>query len=617
MFIIKILERIMAVFGAIVLFICVLITTIAIIGAYEEDKAQTAPDNMVVTINFDSPIVEDGQGFGFDIGRLLSDDAGTQPLWDIVAALDRAATDPRVKGVVARIGYTVPNMAQIQEIRDAMARFRQSGKFSYIFSTGYGDFGGGSAPYYLATAFENIWLQPVGTLGITGLGMESPFGKTALGNWGITTDFMRREDHKSVMEPFTNDAFSPAVHADMAAMLDSLATQHRAGLSARLGVEATRAQEIIAGGPYTAGEAFSLGLITRVGYDDELFDIAGLLATDVGGKKRKSVHPTWVDARDYLAFAPRKKLSKAAGTVAVIYASGMITDSPEVGPADISGEEVMSTERVTTAFSDAADDEDIDAILFRVDSPGGSPSASETIRRAMVKAQRAGKPVFVSMGGVAASGGYWISMNADHIVAEPATITGSIGVIAGKFVLGGLWEKLGVKWDGLTTADNARMMSSVTPFSEHARARMNKLLDDTYGTFTAHVASARKIPADKIQDIAGGRIWTGEQAMKVGLVDELGGMATTVAAIKEHLELNASDRLELRQFPAPETAEDFVLKMVMRLWQSGVVFQRTTSMLSFLSGEIAQITGQPFAGETGRNSGSISAILPPEYRYVK
>lgn len=563
----KFFVRALAVIGGVFVALSLLICVSVWHFANHPQAMPSAPKTMVLELDFTKPVVERANN-SLSLSTLMQNDEET-PLLDIIGALDKAKDDPRVKGVVAKFGAEQPSFVHAEEIRAALQRFRQSGKFSYAFAASYGDFGAGNRDYYLASSFENIWLQPVGTVSLTGIGIEAPFAKTALNSIGVTSDFMRREDYKSVMENVNRDNFSPPVRENMTAMLNSLSEQQIDGIAENRGITHDKARDIINAGPYTAAESLKAGLITRVGYDDEMLKEA----KDKAGKEAEQV-----DAETYLDYAPESAAPKA--TVALIDGIGMIADAPSGGPSrQIMDDQVIDTDAVSQAFQDAADDKDVKAILFRVDSPGGSPTASETIRHALVKAKAAGKPVFVSMGEVAASGGYWIAMDADHIVAEPATITGSIGVVAGKFVLGGLMQKLGISWDSIVTSDNAKMWSPLAAFNQHGRERVNALLDDTYRAFTDNVATARHIPPEKMPDIAKGRVWTGEQAVKIGLVDELGGMKTTVSALKKRLNLADSDQITLKPFPAPESPTTVALKLLRNFGTEGATLGRFSGVV--------------------------------------
>jgi protease-4 len=235
----------------------------------------------------------------------------------------------------------------------------------------------------------------------------------------------------------------------------------------------------------------------------------------------------------------------------VIYGTGTIQRGSN-GVDPLMGGTSMGSDDVADAFRDASEDPDVRAILFRIDSGGGSAVASESIRRAVVKAKLAGKPVIVSMGEAAASGGYWIAMNADKIIAQPGTLTGSVGVVAGKMVTSDLWNRFGVEWGQISRGQNATMWSSLTPYSESESKRLDTILDDIYGAFVRNIAEARKLPATSVRDIAKGRVWTGAQAKALGLVDELGDMETALGFAREAAGLPRDAEVTLEPFPKPE-----------------------------------------------------------------
>ncbi|MDX2028467.1 MAG: signal peptide peptidase SppA [Alphaproteobacteria bacterium] len=534
-------------FFAVIGFFATLSLVLSGVALYIQERAVEPPENIVLVLDFDQPIVERVESSPFDLAMHEE----SAPLLGILRAIDKAKSDPHVKGIVARFGGAQPSLTQAQAIRAALARFRTSGKFTYAFASSYGGFGGGNRAYYLASAFEQIWLQPVGAVGLSGLMLEAPFARTALEKIGVKGDFLQREEYKSVMDVATQDGFTPPVRSMMQGMIEDFADQIASGIAESRKWDKAKVRQLMGDGPYTAEEALKAGLVTRIGYADELNKELDKTA----GKDAEHV-----SVETYLGYA-HKAADKAKTHVALIYGTGLITDR-DGGPAGLSGEHIMAADKLAEAFDNAASDSDIKAILFRIDSPGGSPEASETIRRALVHAQGKGKPVIVSMGDVAASGGYWVAMNADHIIAEAGTLTGSIGVVAGKFVLGGLMQKLGVSWDSLKTTENAGMFSVTEGFSPAQRARMNALLDETYRTFVKNVSDARKIPMDKMPAIAKGRVWTGAQAVKIGLVDELGGYDVALKALRKKLNLDEKEPILFETFPAPLTPAEKALKLL-------------------------------------------------------
>ncbi len=587
----------------------VIATVAIIVGVYAtwnffhpEKKALEVPKAMVLALDFTSPIVEQARDFSLSLPALL-DESNETPLLSIVRALENAKNDPKVKGVIAQFSPTEsPEIVHAQEIAVALDHFRASGKPTYAYAASYGDFAPGRSLYALASHFDNIWLQPIGAVALSPLSIEAPFGKTALGKFGIEADFLRREEYKSVMENVSRDNFSPPVRANMESMLFSLNDQIAQMLAQGRKIDPLKAHTLLSNGPYTANEALKENLVTKIGYEDEFFKELD----DKLGKETVSV-----DSSYYLYVHNQERKDEPKGTMAIIYAEGMITDEPPEGPYRLAQEEMIDTQAIVQAFEDAAKDKDVKAILFRVNSPGGSPVASESIRHALIKAKESKKPVYVSMGSMAASGGYWIAMNADRIIADPATITGSIGVVAGKFVLGGLLDKLSIKIDTVTTDKNASLWSVHKPFDAKGRERMNVMLDETYKAFTDNVAAARKIPVEKMPDIAKGRVFTGEQAVKIGLVDELGGMDFTIANLKKTMGLQETDRVYLKQFPAPETPETLAIRILHNLRFGGAMvlslahdFQKASAAL------------RPIIGALD-DHGAITAKLPATWENVK
>ncbi len=571
----KFIIRFFAVIGFMVI---ALIVAAAVVATHMQDRAEPEPASVILTLDFDRPLVEQNNPSPLDFAT-----GGDQPmvLLDLVHAIDRAKGDPNVKGIAARFGSEQPVLAQAQEVRAALARFRASGKFTYAFGTDFGEFGTGNRAYFLASAFDNIWLQPVGTVSLTGVAMESPFAKAALDKVGVVADFMQREEYKSFMEPGQRDSFSPPVKAEMQAMIENLSDQIATGIAESRKWDVAKVKDLMAKGPYTDEEALQAGLVTRLAYADELDDEL----TAKAGKDAKQV-----DLSTYLDYQDSKGSVKTASTkVAVIYGSGLITEHS--GGGDLTGETIMGADDIAGAFDDAADDKDVKAILFRIDSPGGSPAASETIRRAMIHAQKQGKPVIVSMGEVAASGGYWIAMNGDRIIADPATLTGSIGVVSGKFANDGGLQKLGVSIDGVSTSETAGMWSMTAPFTPPQRARVEALLDNTYHSFVSNVAAARKIPMEKMPDIAKGRVWTGAQAVSVGLVDELGGYDVALDAVRKALKLGGNDMLSLETFPPPPTTADRVIKLLHRVGAESAMVSTSARMLGQMQASLQPLLG--------------------------
>ncbi|HMR32465.1 MAG TPA: S49 family peptidase [Geminicoccaceae bacterium] len=477
-------------------------------------------------------------------------------LSDVVLALDRASRDSRVKGIVARLDDTSHGLAGAQELREAVGRFRDSGRFAVAFADSFGELGSGNEGYYLATAFERIRLQPVGLVGLTGLMAEVPFAKALLDRIGVVAAFGRREEYKTAFDTATEYGLTPANRAMLEQLLSSLSAQLVAGIAESRDMEEAAVRRLIDQGPFTAEEAVDNGLVDDLAHWDRVLDEAG---------------SSRVDLDDYAATEDGPPADATA--VAFVRATG-----PIVRGNGLAGR--IGADDMADALSDAVDDPDIRAILFRIDSPGGSAVASETIAHQVERAIAAGKPVIVAMGNAAASGGYWIAMGATKIVAQPGTLTGSIGVLGGKPVLAGLWDHLDIDWAQLPAAANADIWSMNTPYSPSGKARLDHLLDDIYANFKQGVAEGRKLPPERVEEIAKGRVWAGSDALGIGLVDELGGLFEARQATRVALGLAEDAPLDLRPFPRPRTPFDRAMELL----------QSESGMLGRIASAVAALT---------------------------
>ncbi|MBY6261527.1 signal peptide peptidase SppA [Azospirillum sp. 412522] len=505
----------------------------------------TLPDAVVLELDLTKPLAETDDG---RLGSLFEHQA---TLREVLDALDGGRRDPKVKGVLARFGDDSIGFAQTQELRTAIERFRASGRFAVAFAEEYGGAGAGNRSYLLASAFDEVWLQPLGTLGITGLSAELPFARDAFDQLGVQPSFAQREEYKSFAETFTKAAMTPANREMMEALVTDLGNQLVDGIakSRRLAPASVRAAMDKA--PLLSKEALDQKLVDRLGYADEARDEA---------LKRAGAGAETLEPADYLSVAGNP--NDNGPIIALIHAAGTITGGESGKPA--LGGVSAGSETIVKAIEEAADDPDVRAILFRIDSGGGAVSASEAIRRALVKARQSGKPVIASMGDTAASGGYWIALAADRIVASPATVTGSIGVVAGKFAIGGLSDKLGVHWDRVQGARNAGMWSPLRPFDDNESQRLNAIIDDTYANFLQRVAEARRMTPEQARGIAKGRVWTGAQARELGLVDDLGGQEQALTLARAAAGLSPDAPVSLVPYPPPKSVTDQLMDLVSR-----------------------------------------------------
>src|SRR5208283_4566223 len=392
-----------------------------------------------------------------------------------------------------------------------------------------------------ATAFDQIYLQPSGDVGLTGIIMESPFIKGTLAKLGMSFHGDHRYEYKNALNFYTETKFTPAHKEAMSGIMNSWFNQIKDGICQARGIAPEKFAALVDAGPYLGKEAVDAKLVDGVAYRDEVYGKVKARAGD-------GAQLLYLDK--YLDRAGR--LHQRGKKVALIFGVGGVTR----GKSDydpVQGSQTTGSDTVAAAIRAAVQDEDIKAILFRVDSPGGSYVASDAIWREVVNARKAGKPVIVSMGNLAGSGGYFVAMAADKIVAQPGTITASIGVLGGKMLTSGLWEKVGLSWDEVHQGDKATMFTGTHDYTPAEWARFEAWLDRVYVDFTGKVAEGRKLPKEKVLEIAKGRIWSGQDAKNLGLVDELGGYDTALKAAKKAAGIPESDEVKIVVYPHPKT----------------------------------------------------------------
>lgn len=491
---------------------------------------------------------------GFDPLTLITGGGRQIALRDAVAAIHRAAEDPRVAGLIAHVQLPPSPIGTVQELRDAIAAF-SAVKPSLAWAENYP----GTLSYYLASAFREVWLQPSGEVGLIGFASNAMFLRDALDKAGIEAQFVARGEYKSAANLFTEDGFTDAHREAVTRMLESLQDQVWQAVAAARDIDAGTLDELADRAPLLRDDAVSSGLVDRIGFRDEAY---ARMAELVG------VEP---DSEDFDAEEkpPRMYLGRYAGaarprlaapvpsipgrrskpTIAVVTMEGTIVNGrggPQglpFGPSNAGGDTIAA------ALREVAADESVSAIVLRVDSPGGSVTASETIWREVKRARDRGKPVVASMGSVAASGGYYVSMGADAIVANPGTITGSIGVITGKLVVRDLKDRLGVNSDTVRTNANADAWSIDAPFTPQQQARREAEADLFYNDFVQRVADGRNLSTEDVDVVARGRVWTGADALERGLVDELGGLRTAVRRAKVLAGLEPDTEVRVLSYP--------------------------------------------------------------------
>lgn len=556
-------KRTSMVIGAFMI-ISAVIATWSLSSLFKEIEPKKLPNNFVLYMDL-----------GAKLGDLPKDVSLADPFGgagitvkDIIEALERAKNDPHVRGIYARMEGGKLGLANIQELRGAIKDFRKSGKFAYIYSSSYGG-SGGLGNYYLSRAFDERWIQPMGIVVISGINAELPFFRSILDKLGVEPQFFQRKEYKSAYESLMHSDITDPNKRMMEYLIKDLSNTINEDIAADMGILKSNFQALVDKGLFTAKEALDSGLVDKVGYLDQLIgEINKQVTGDADTRKEiyvninnyiKNFRQRNMNMADAILAVEKKKpkIRDNKPSVALIYAVGLImpTDSGKKspGPASFFDDGIAAADEISSALIDAAYDDDIKAVILRVNSPGGSPVASETILRATQILKDKGKPVIVSMGSTAASGGYWISAYADRIFVLPTTITGSIGVIGGKISTSELWNKLGVKWERIQSGKNAGMWSMNTPFSESESERINAMLDNVYDNFLERVAKGRKMSIKEVDRIAGGRVWTGKSAIKIGLADEKGGLFDAIDYAAKKVGAKDHKGVHIVIMPRPKT----------------------------------------------------------------
>ncbi|MCK6526417.1 signal peptide peptidase SppA [Myxococcota bacterium] len=455
---------------------------------------------------------------------------------EVDSALRKAAKDDRILGVILKIGDLGVGMAKVQELRDAVLRYRaESGKHVVAWAEALGN-----KEYYLASAADSIYMPPEGMVFFNGLAFNVTFYKGTLDKLGVEAEYARIGKYKSAVEPMTREGMSEANREMMESLASDLFERVVEGVAS--GRKMTREQvlAVIQDPPMTAGDARAAGLVDDLVYRDQLED--SLKPADAEEWKLTSLD-------DYRR-VPGSSLGLGVGPkVAVIFAEGAINSGESQPPGPLGGGPVMGSDTVARAIRKARKDASIKAIVLRVDSPGGSGLASDIVWRETQLAREAGKPVVASMSDFAASGGYYISMGADAIVAQPSTLTGSIGVYAGKINLEELFQKIGVTVETIQRGPYANLFSGDRPFSPEERGKLERYIETFYRTFIEKAAEGRKLGADQVDAVARGRVWTGHQAKEIGLVDSLGGFREALRIAKEKAGIADSQEVSLVLLP--------------------------------------------------------------------
>lgn len=448
-------------------------------------------------------------------------------------ALDRAQRDDRIAGVSLEVRGVGMNFGKMQELRHKLAEFAASGKFctSYLEE-------GSNLSYYLASACSEVYLTPTSGIFLTGMMGHTTFLRGTLDKLGIYPDLYHIAEYKTARNILTEKKYTPAHREVVSSLLTGWQAQLVAGIAAGRQREPGEVEQLLRQGPYLAQEAVDNKLVDKLLYYDEYRD---QLKEKAGSKELNTI-----SVGSYL----ERSEAPSGPKIAIVHATGaIITGKSGYDPM---GGRFMGSDTVARALRAARRDDEVKAIVFRVDSPGGSAIASEIIRREVVLAKEK-KPVVVSMSDVAGSGGYWISMSANKIVADPGTLTGSIGVVFGKMNVKGFYGLLGMTKDYVALTPNATLFYPFENFTSAQRESLLKFMRNIYDNFLNGVSEGRGLPVEKVHRIAKGRVWLGSQAKELGLVDELGGLERAIAVAKELAKIPADQSVAYEIFPRPKT----------------------------------------------------------------
>lgn len=546
------------------LVLVMLVAVLAVVGLAQGDGL---PGRMVLTL---------------DLRDAIADSATRPALWtpremtvmDAVLGLDAAGRDGRVKGVLVKLGNGALSSAQGEEIAAAFRRLRATGKF--VIAQAGAFYGTGLGDYLAASAADQIWLQPKSGFSVSGAGVGEVFLRGLLDKIGAVPQIAKRAEYKSAADMYMEKQMTAADRAQLTALTGSVYQSGIAAIAKARKLTPDAVTRALEASPQFSEDAKKAGLIDRIGYDDE----AKTAALDRAGPGAKDVR--------LAAYARTVQPVFTTANIAIVEAAGEIRDGTARNRL-LDGGGGIASDDLSDAIRQAARNKDIKAIVLRVDSPGGSVSASDQILHAVKTAQKAGKPVVVSMGSVAASGGYYISASADRIVAEPATITGSIGVLTGKVSFGKSLGLAGIGADQVAAGTNTLMDSPFTPYSDAQWAAINRQADAVYADFTAKVAAGRKLPIEKVRALAAGRVWTGADAKAGGLVDALGGFWTAAELAAKLAKIPQADMV-FKVYPAPTGLLDSLRRVAGRM-DAGLGLLRRVELILDLPGVRALETG--------------------------
>jgi protease-4 len=492
------------------------------------------PQKAYLKIDLSGPIAETAPT------RFPGMSSGALSIHDLWYNLERAASDERIQGVLLRVQYLETGFAKVEEIGRLLKKFARSKKPVVAFVVD-----GGLKEYYLASFADKVILFKGGMLSVSGIGAEALFLKNTLSKLGVQAEVFHIGDYKTASNTFTEERMTPAHRESTQALIDDLYQAVIEGIAANRKLDAAAVRQVLDRSPLPQEEYLKAKMVDALGYEDDMFHSLPATYPEVDFKM-------YAKTRSPLPFSGSKK-------IAVIFASGEI-NMGRSGGQSLFGGDVLGADTLAWQLRQARTNYSVKAVVLRVDSPGGSAVASDVIlREAELLARK--KPLVISMSDVAASGGYWISLSANRIFALPETITGSIGVISGKFVLKGLYDKIGISKEIVKTSEFAGMYSDYQTFSEAEKQKVLGDMERIYGEFLKKVANNRNMSVADVDKVARGRVWSGRSALKLRLVDGLGGLTDALEEARKLARIPAQERFGVRIYPQKKSFLDMIFEM--------------------------------------------------------
>jgi protease-4 len=569
-----------------------LVLLIAVAASSSKDSGPQVKDKSVLVVDLSLNITDSKpiRSTSAAIQDVLSDDSGNAvTLRTVLDSIESAKKDPKIVGIYLEgsSDSSSSGFANLKEVRSALQRFRDAKKPIFAYQMDWNE-----RDYYLGSVANTIAVNPYGSLEINGFSSQAMFYTGALEKYGLGVQVTRVGKYKSAVEPFLLTKMSPENRQQTQKLLGDMWGEYLTTVGPNRKVTVPQLQAVAdKGGTLMADEALKSKLVDKVVYFDEIAtELKKLTGTDSENKSFKQI-----SLKNYARIAEDTKSTRAnkKNQIAVLYAEGEIVDG-EGGPTEVGGD------RIAKEMRKIREDDDVKAVVLRVNSPGGSATAAEVIGREVMLTGKK-KPVIVSMGNLAASGGYWISMGSNRIFAEPNTITGSIGVFGMLFNAEKLAANNGLTWDVVKTARFADINTVSRPKNPQELANIQRIVDRIYDRFITKVADSRKLPKNKVQEIAQGRVWSGTAAKQLGLVDEIGGLEDAVAEAAKQAKLG--DDWQLEEYPKRRSFEEQILARL-----SGVRVLTPAAKLDPLTAEVKKMQEE---------LGVIKSMNDPQGIYVR